>query len=80
MPHSRDLKPENILLGEDMHIRITDFGTAKVLGFTPPAPPANEGSSAWVGGARTPSGGMLWLWPQMIAAKLWSALTSYTRP
>ncbi|XP_067859785.1 3-phosphoinositide-dependent protein kinase 1-like [Heptranchias perlo] len=27
----RDLKPENILLSEDMHIRITDFGTAKVL-------------------------------------------------
>ncbi|XP_018421310.1 PREDICTED: 3-phosphoinositide-dependent protein kinase 1 [Nanorana parkeri] len=27
----RDLKPENILLGEDMHIQITDFGTAKVL-------------------------------------------------
>ncbi|XP_068100647.1 3-phosphoinositide-dependent protein kinase 1 isoform X2 [Hyperolius riggenbachi] len=27
----RDLKPENILLSEDMHIRITDFGTAKLL-------------------------------------------------
>lgn len=27
----RDLKPENILLGEDMHIQITDFGTAKVF-------------------------------------------------
>ncbi|KAE8579559.1 hypothetical protein XENTR_v10024091 [Xenopus tropicalis] len=26
----RDLKPENILLSEDMHIQITDFGTAKV--------------------------------------------------
>ncbi|KAJ0044263.1 hypothetical protein NL108_003992, partial [Boleophthalmus pectinirostris] len=25
----RDLKPENILLSEDMHIQITDFGTAK---------------------------------------------------
>ena len=25
------LKPENILLNEDMHIQITDFGTAKVL-------------------------------------------------
>ncbi|XP_048465674.1 uncharacterized protein LOC109934300 [Rhincodon typus] len=28
---NQDLKPENILLSEDMHIRITDFGTAKVL-------------------------------------------------
>ena len=27
----RDLKPENILLGENMHILITDFGTAKIL-------------------------------------------------
>lgn len=29
--NSRDLKPENILLSEDMHIQITDFGTAKQL-------------------------------------------------
>ncbi|CAL1278763.1 unnamed protein product [Larinioides sclopetarius] len=27
----RDLKPENILLDEDMHIQITDFGSAKCL-------------------------------------------------
>ncbi|RXM32503.1 3-phosphoinositide-dependent protein kinase 1 [Acipenser ruthenus] len=27
----RDLKPENILLNEEMHIQITDFGTAKQL-------------------------------------------------
>ncbi|XP_069503291.1 3-phosphoinositide-dependent protein kinase 1 [Ambystoma mexicanum] len=27
----RDLKPENILLNEEMHIQITDFGTAKIL-------------------------------------------------
>ena len=27
----RDLKPENILLNNEMHIQITDFGTAKIL-------------------------------------------------
>ena len=27
----RDLKPENILLGDDMHIQITDFGSAKIF-------------------------------------------------
>jgi 3-phosphoinositide dependent protein kinase-1 len=27
----RDLKPENIILSKDMHTKITDFGTAKIL-------------------------------------------------
>ncbi|EFA78062.1 putative protein serine/threonine kinase [Heterostelium album PN500] len=28
----RDLKPENILLADDMHIKVTDFGTGKIIG------------------------------------------------
>jgi len=27
----RDLKPENILIGNDGHVRIIDFGFAKIL-------------------------------------------------
>ncbi|GFS07387.1 3-phosphoinositide-dependent protein kinase 1 [Elysia marginata] len=72
----RDLKPENILLSDDMHIKITDFGTSKVLQLDeygkPVSPPEQKKKNSFVGTAEYVSPEVLNNQPANFGSDLWA--------
>lgn len=66
----RDLKPENILLDKDMRIKVTDFGSAKIMGRKEEA--AETSKRSFVGSADYVSPEVLRNEPPSTASDIWA--------